>query len=226
MVDYLGHNQKDDKKPNLFKKTKLCSFFQTNTCRYGEQCDYAHGQAEIESALDLRKTAICVAWVSGKCPLTKAACRFSHGKKDLRPLASPQKGESTRAYGPSWHSAAQAGEQPTSMRQTSSFAVGFCEPLGMELTSHSLVAEPMKVELSYSLHDWRDMLSSACSFAQSFPWDVDTTDDSDSDNKSDPTYSLRPQYQPGSPPPVSLPVPSFKKENNMTVLNVFPTALA
>jgi len=70
--------------PFQLNKTKICSFFQASRCSRGEDCKFAHSAEELESAPDLAKTCICLAWEKGQCPDSAAECRFAHGAHDLR----------------------------------------------------------------------------------------------------------------------------------------------
>jgi len=53
-------------------------------CKYGDKCNFAHGEDELRSTPDLFKTAICNLWTQGKCTAGEQ-CRFAHGYEDLRP---------------------------------------------------------------------------------------------------------------------------------------------
>jgi hypothetical protein len=82
-----------DQKPIMhqkLRKTKFCSFLQQGRCLRGEDCTYAHSQAELESIPDFSKTTICSQWKHGKCLYSAEKCRFAHGKQDLQ--GSPQLG--------------------------------------------------------------------------------------------------------------------------------------
>ena len=37
----------------------------TGNCKYGDQCNYAHGEEELRSTPDLFKTAVCNLWTQG-----------------------------------------------------------------------------------------------------------------------------------------------------------------
>jgi hypothetical protein len=192
-------------KPNLFKKTKLCSFFQVDSCRYGDHCQYAHGEAEIEAVLDLRKTTICVAWTSRTCLLTKAACPFAHGKKDLRQITLPHKRadtkESRQIVQP------QTGKLPTSAMQIDPCASISSQALRGDRPSASVITEPMKVKLFSSSDDWKYFYLSPFPFTQSYAWDADMSVNTDSDSRSDASELAQLQ----SPLPIMLPLPHFTK---------------
>lgn len=67
-----------------FKKTKLCRFNSIGQCNYGQKCAFAHSSWELENAPDLTKTALCLAWEKGQCPLKAEDCHFAHGSEELR----------------------------------------------------------------------------------------------------------------------------------------------
>lgn len=67
-----------------FSKTKLCKFYVTNQCRYGDGCNFAHGSTTLTSSPDLKKTSICKEWRRGACPLNSVDCPFAHGRNELR----------------------------------------------------------------------------------------------------------------------------------------------
>jgi len=67
-----------------FRKTKMCHFHALGRCHYGEKCAFAHSPEDLECAPDLTKTAMCIAWQKGNCPLKAADCHFAHGTHELR----------------------------------------------------------------------------------------------------------------------------------------------
>jgi len=67
-----------------FCKTKLCRFNAIGQCNYGQKCAFAHSSWELENAPDLTKTALCLAWEKGQCPLEAEDCHFAHGSEELR----------------------------------------------------------------------------------------------------------------------------------------------
>jgi len=67
-----------------FRKTKLCRFNAIGQCNYGQKCAFAHSSWELENAPDLTKTALCLAWEKGQCPLEAEDCHFAHGSEELR----------------------------------------------------------------------------------------------------------------------------------------------
>ncbi|CAE7379334.1 ZFP36L1 [Symbiodinium natans] len=65
-----------------FYKTKLCMFFQSGRCSR-KFCKFAHGMDELQSAPDLRKTAMCKAFMTnGFCD--REDCSFAHSLDELR----------------------------------------------------------------------------------------------------------------------------------------------
>jgi len=67
-----------------FRKTKMCRFFPSGECRYGQDCPYAHDESEIQHAPDLTKTALCEAFAKGQCNKPSDKCQFAHGPEELR----------------------------------------------------------------------------------------------------------------------------------------------
>mmetsp|Transcript_112916 Transcript_112916/g.224767 ORF Transcript_112916/g.224767 Transcript_112916/m.224767 type:complete len:310 (-) Transcript_112916:73-1002(-) len=67
-----------------FRKTKMCHFHALGRCHYGDRCAFAHNPEDLECAPDLTKTALCIAWQKGHCPLKAADCHFAHGTNELR----------------------------------------------------------------------------------------------------------------------------------------------
>jgi len=69
---------------NQFRKTQLCRFNAVGQCNHGKNCSFAHSPSELESVPDLTKTALCLAWQKGQCPLAAADCHFAHSSEELR----------------------------------------------------------------------------------------------------------------------------------------------
>jgi len=69
---------------NQFQKTQLCRFNAVGQCSHGQNCSFAHSPGELKSVPDLTKTALCLAWQRGQCPLAAADCHFAHGSEELR----------------------------------------------------------------------------------------------------------------------------------------------
>lgn len=74
------HSKKQNGKD--LTKTKLCAFGRTGSCRYGDDCIFAHTMAELRSAPNLTKTQLCSKYMEGKC--TDTNCNFAHGEAELR----------------------------------------------------------------------------------------------------------------------------------------------
>ncbi|KZS93075.1 hypothetical protein SISNIDRAFT_99942 [Sistotremastrum niveocremeum HHB9708] len=78
-VDQTGPSA-NNRKLGLYK-TELCrSWEEKGSCRYGQKCQFAHGEEEIRkvSRHPKYKTEICrTFWVSGSCPYGKRCC-FIH----------------------------------------------------------------------------------------------------------------------------------------------------
>merc|ERR1712186_306486 len=66
------------------RKVALCRFFESNQCRKGTSCPFAHGEAELQTRPNLSKTTICRNWMKRCCKLDAAECNFAHGERDLR----------------------------------------------------------------------------------------------------------------------------------------------
>jgi hypothetical protein len=71
----------EDLSPQNLYKTELCrSFMETNTCRYGVKCQFAHGRHELRPVMrhPKYKTEICKTFHTlGTCPYG-IRCRFIH----------------------------------------------------------------------------------------------------------------------------------------------------
>jgi len=67
-----------------FQKTEFCKFHMKGKCSAGQDCAFAHDEAELKPRPDLQKTSICRSFLKGKCPRTSADCPFAHGVRDLR----------------------------------------------------------------------------------------------------------------------------------------------
>jgi len=67
-----------------FMKMQMCRFYVKGVCHRGEACEFAHGEHELKSAPDLRRTSICKKWLHGECAETAQSCRFAHGTSMLR----------------------------------------------------------------------------------------------------------------------------------------------
>lgn len=79
--------QDADKPPKMclkkqLRKTKMCQHFETNACKFGAECAFAHSPDELSNTPNLTKTKICQAFAKGAC--NKADCGFAHGESELR----------------------------------------------------------------------------------------------------------------------------------------------
>jgi hypothetical protein len=76
---------------NLYK-TELCrSWVESAICKYGNKCQFAHGQHELRPVIrhPKYKTEICKTFhTNGTCPYGKR-CRFVHNPAELRSHMSP-----------------------------------------------------------------------------------------------------------------------------------------
>jgi len=67
-----------------FKKTKLCTFFENNTCTRGEDCYFAHNTGEMRKKPIFLKTRLCKDFIEmGSCK-NGVHCNFAHGRSELR----------------------------------------------------------------------------------------------------------------------------------------------
>lgn len=76
---------------NEKRKTKLCNNWLDNTCKYGDDCAFAHGINDLKGVKIIKKeppsnykTKLCNTWTSkGYCSYGDK-CMFAHGKDDLK----------------------------------------------------------------------------------------------------------------------------------------------
>lgn len=78
-----GAGKGDVRFRSQFKKTELCAFFMKGWCCKGKNCEFAHGERELTSVPDLRKTSLCRMWLSKCCKLPSSRCPFAHGHHEL-----------------------------------------------------------------------------------------------------------------------------------------------
>lgn len=87
-MDMQGTNESSTRrawvKPDdVFYKTKLCMFWESNRCSRGANCKYAHGEEELQNAPNLEKTAMCNQLENyGYCD--NVDCKFAHSVDELR----------------------------------------------------------------------------------------------------------------------------------------------
>jgi len=78
----LTHVQRKARYESQFIKTKLCAFWQSETCTRGTRCKFAHGSNDVKDAPVLDKTAFCRANLTGRC--YNSDCKFAHTLDELR----------------------------------------------------------------------------------------------------------------------------------------------
>lgn len=71
-----------------FVKTRLCRFYPTGMCKFGDDCAYAHTEEELSEGPDLTKTSMCKAWQDGHCDVPTDQCPYAHGQSELRVTAA------------------------------------------------------------------------------------------------------------------------------------------
>lgn len=68
----------------LLSRTKLCHhMMSTGQCSRGENCGFAHSEAELRRPPNLEKTRMCQRYKSGHCP-DGEDCKFAHSTDELR----------------------------------------------------------------------------------------------------------------------------------------------
>ena len=74
-------------------KTKICNNWLTNTCKYGENCTFAHGENDLKVPKIIKKevpsnykTMLCKNWTTNNLCLYGDKCVFAHGKDDLKTI--------------------------------------------------------------------------------------------------------------------------------------------
>lgn len=100
-----GNIEEEITQQNLYK-TELCrSFMETNTCRYGVKCQFAHGRHELRPVMrhPKYKTEICKTFHTlGTCPYG-IRCRFIHTRpKDAQSQSEPSSTDSSEFSSPSF----------------------------------------------------------------------------------------------------------------------------
>lgn len=84
MVPMESYGMWAEPRPDIFRKTKMCTFFQQGNCQRGAACAFAHGQVELNTKPDLSKTKMCPYMnKAGQCP-HGPECTFAHKEVDLR----------------------------------------------------------------------------------------------------------------------------------------------
>jgi hypothetical protein len=75
---------KRGKGKHTFQRTKMCMHFLKGWCRAGNECPWAHDNAQLQQRPDLRKTRLCDNFLKGKCHLNGDECVFAHSREELR----------------------------------------------------------------------------------------------------------------------------------------------
>lgn len=106
MTDMTPALQEEDLSPQNLYKTELCrSFMETNTCRYGVKCQFAHGRHELRAVMrhPKYKTEICKTFHTlGTCPYG-IRCRFIHTRAiDIPSDSSSQSSNDSNNSSPSY----------------------------------------------------------------------------------------------------------------------------
>ncbi|KAG8933628.1 hypothetical protein FRC00_013031 [Tulasnella sp. 408] len=95
LIQQGGGPSANNRKLGLYK-TELCrSWEEKGTCKYGEKCQFAHGEAEQRRVErhPKYKTEICrTFWVSGSCPYGKRCC-FIHTELPANAAAGAPNGQ-------------------------------------------------------------------------------------------------------------------------------------
>ncbi|CAK9010699.1 unnamed protein product [Durusdinium trenchii] len=77
--------EKDMKRLQVHKQTRLCRFFVVGACTRGEACTFAHGQDKLRQQPDFSKTRLCADFMERGSCAEGDRCKFAHGKSELRP---------------------------------------------------------------------------------------------------------------------------------------------
>eukprot|EP00437_Effrenium_voratum_P047047 CAMPEP_0181523888 /NCGR_PEP_ID=MMETSP1110-20121109/68136_1 /TAXON_ID=174948 /ORGANISM="Symbiodinium sp., Strain CCMP421" /LENGTH=245 /DNA_ID=CAMNT_0023654579 /DNA_START=10 /DNA_END=747 /DNA_ORIENTATION=- len=85
-------DDKEEKRLDVHKKTRLCKFFAMGACTRGTACAFAHGLDQLRNQPDFSKTRLCADFVElGSCS-EGSKCKFAHGKQELRPGSAAKVG--------------------------------------------------------------------------------------------------------------------------------------
>mmetsp|Transcript_17640 Transcript_17640/g.33172 ORF Transcript_17640/g.33172 Transcript_17640/m.33172 type:complete len:254 (+) Transcript_17640:74-835(+) len=83
---------RDAKRLEVHKKTRLCKFFAVGACTRGSACAFAHGSAQLRDQPDFSKTRLCADFIElGKCSAGQR-CKFAHSRTELRPGSAAKLG--------------------------------------------------------------------------------------------------------------------------------------
>jgi len=77
------YKQSENKVYHDFFKTKVCSLYNLNICKKGNDCPFAHSDDELRDKPNLYKTKLCDAFLQGQCNKGEE-CSFAHGEEELR----------------------------------------------------------------------------------------------------------------------------------------------
>ena len=92
-------DDKDAKRLEVHKKTRLCKFFAVGACTRGSSCAFAHGSDQLRDQPDFSKTRLCADFVEmGRC-VAGQACKFAHSKSELRPGSAAKLGRPSAKSG-------------------------------------------------------------------------------------------------------------------------------
>jgi Zinc finger C-x8-C-x5-C-x3-H type (and similar)/RNA-binding, Nab2-type zinc finger len=83
-----------------FRKTRMCELFQKGQCTDSD-CAFAHTRSELKVITDVYKTQLCKHWLETQNCKSGNACRFAHGKHELRGKPETPQGTRTPIAGPS-----------------------------------------------------------------------------------------------------------------------------
>jgi len=76
---------REERKTEVFERTKMCKFHILGICLRGTECKYAHHVSELQMPPDLYRTKMCTTLISqGTC--TDPDCRYAHSKEELRSM--------------------------------------------------------------------------------------------------------------------------------------------
>lgn len=80
----IGGNRPETK----LRKTKMCKFFSNEGCSRGDKCTFAHNASDLQSAPDLHKTQLCMAFARNGTCRDGQACKYAHGESELRAISA------------------------------------------------------------------------------------------------------------------------------------------
>ncbi|CAE7201808.1 Zfp36 [Symbiodinium natans] len=111
-------DDREAKRLEVHKKTRLCKFFTMGACTRGASCAFAHGPDQLRDQPDYSKTRLCADFVElGKCVEGKA-CKFAHSKSELRPGSAAKVGRPARTSNHAAKQTENEAEQAMRVLQT------------------------------------------------------------------------------------------------------------